>query len=138
MLMIDMKSHGTCPYPCCLVLLQRADLTAYPVLQSVVAEVGQDWWAKVVHATTSCEDCVSYVQGHARLTQQEEAEPEHLAKGITEDHIEYMNNHGEWTADLANALKKVREQYQQKQQQKRKRGEDEDEDEEPARKKTKA
>ena len=32
-----------------VVLLQREDLTGYPMLQLVVQEVGADWWAKVVH-----------------------------------------------------------------------------------------
>ena len=77
------------------VLLQREDLTGYPMLQLVAQEVGADWWAKVVHGATSCEECPSYEEGAQRIAEQDEAEPEPLEEGLDNADINYLNTYGE-------------------------------------------
>ena len=114
-----------------VVLLQREDLTRYPMLQLVAQEVGADWWAKVVHGATSCEECPSYEEGAQRIAEQDEAEPESLGKGLDDADIHYLNTYGEWPPQLKEVLKEVKKQTAQK----RKR--EEEDEEEPTAKKAK-
>ena len=115
-----------------VVLLQCEDLTEYPMLHLVAQEVGADWWAKVVHGATSCEECPSYEEGAQRIAEQDETEPEPLGKGLHNADIRYLNTYGEWPPQLK---KRFWRRWKSRQHKKRKR--EEEDEEEPTAKKAK-